>query len=332
MHERSASAADLVLGFLTEAEGEGVAADVLGGKLDLRPAEVFHAIEDLRGRGYEIESHARAGYRLISAPERLEPAEITSLLSTRELGWAIHHHAALVSTNDEAQRLARAGAAHGEVVIAERQTAGRGRRGRAWSSPPRINLYLSVILRPELEPHRAPELVSVVAVAAAEALREQAVEATIKWPNDLLVDGRKLAGILLDLSADARRTHFVVAGLGINVNATLEDFPEEVRAGATSMRLERGEPASRAEVVAALLGRLEGWLDRFEAEGFEPVRARYRELSSILGRPVRLTEADRITEGVAEEIDAAGALLVRGKDGAVHRFVSGDVASLRTTT
>ncbi|HEY0839928.1 MAG TPA: biotin--[acetyl-CoA-carboxylase] ligase, partial [Vulgatibacter sp.] len=99
----------------------------------------------------------------------------------------------------------------------------------------------------------------------------------------------------------------------------------------TSMRLERGEPIPRADVAAVLLGNLEAWLDRFEAKGFEPVRARYRELSSILGRPVRLTEVDRITEGVAEEIDAAGALLVRAPDGTVHRFVSGDVASLRTT-
>ena len=302
---------------------------MLGGKLDLRPAEIFHAIEALRARGYEIESHARSGYRLVSAPERLDPADVTALLSTRELGWAIHHHTQLASTNDEAMGLARAGAAHGEVVVAEKQTAGRGRRGRAWSSPPRVNLYLSVILRPELTPQRAPELVSIVAVAAAETLREFSVDAGIKWPNDLVVDGRKIAGILLDLAADAGRIHFVVAGLGINANASLEDFPEEVREIATSMKLECGHGVSRAAVTATLLGKLEAWLDRFEAEGFGPVRARYRELSSILGKPVRLIEADKVTEGVATEIDEAGALLVRGADGAVHRFVSGDVVSLR---
>lgn len=330
MYDRGASAADLVLGFLTEAEGEGIAADVLGGKLDLRPAEIFHAIEALRGRGYEIESHARSGYRLVSTPERLEPAEITALLATRELGWAIHHHAQLPSTNDDAMRLARGGAAHGEVVVAEKQTAGRGRRGRAWASPPRVNLYLSVILRPDLPPQRAPELATVVAVAAAETLRDFSVHAGIKWPNDLVVGGRKIAGILLDLAADAARVHFVVAGLGINANASLDDFPEDLRELATSIRLELGRGVSRAALAATLLGRLEAWLDRYEAEGFEPVRARYRELSSILGTPVRLLEAERITEGVAEGIDEAGALLVRDADGVVHRFVSGDVVSLRS--
>ncbi|HWV37477.1 MAG TPA: biotin--[acetyl-CoA-carboxylase] ligase [Vulgatibacter sp.] len=329
MHDRGASAADLVLGFLTEAEGEGIAADVLGGKLDLRPAEVYHAIEVLRRRGYEIESQARTGYRLVSTPDRLEPAEITARLATRELGWAIHHHAQLPSTSDEAMRLAKGGAAHGEVVTAEKQTAGRGRRGRSWASPARVNLYLSVILRPDLPPQRAPELAFVVAVATAEALREFSVDAGIKWPNDLVVGDRKIAGILLDLAADAGRIHFIVAGIGIDVNATLEDFPEGVRDLATSMRLELGYTVSRAAIAAALLGRLEAWLDRFEAEGFEPVRARYRELSSILGHPVRLSEADEVLEGVAEEIDEGGALLVRDEGGAVHRFVSGDVVSLR---
>ncbi len=323
------SDADLVLAFLVEAEGERVSAELLAGKLGLHPAALYRAIESLRSRGFDVESQRGQGYRLLSTPDRLDPAEITAHLSTRELGWAIHHHAVLASTNDEAQRLAKAGAAHGEVVIADKQTAGRGRRGRGWVSPARVNLHLSVILRPELPPQRAPELVSLVAVAAAETLLGFDVPVGIKWPNDLEADGRKIGGILLDLSAEAGRIHFVVVGLGLNLNASREDFPEEVRDVATSIRLQHGGPVSRAEAAASLLGDLERWLDRFEAEGFEPVRARYSELSSILGQPVRLIEAERTLEGVAESIDESGALIVRKQDGSVERFLSGDVTSLR---
>ncbi|AKU91675.1 biotin--[acetyl-CoA-carboxylase] ligase [Vulgatibacter incomptus] len=332
MHAGKPSAEELVLAFLTEAEGEPVAPEAIAGKLDMLPAELFRAVESLRKRGCEIEALPGRGYRLVAAPDRAGSAEIGPLLTTRELGWAIHHHAVIGSTNDEAVSLARDGAAHGEVVIADRQTAGRGRRGRVWASPPRVNLHLSAILRPKLPPQRAPELVAVVAVAAAETLRDLGVSAGIKWPNDLEAEGRKIAGILLDLSADAGRIHFVVAGIGINLNATRDDLPEELRGIATSVRQEVGAIVSRAEVAASLLAHLETWLDRFEEEGFAPVRSRYRELSSILGHPVRLTEPDRTLDGIAEEIDEAGALIVRLPDGGTERFLSGDVTSLRKRT
>jgi len=325
------SDADLVLAFLREADGDPVPAEALAGKLGLQPAALFHAVRELRDQGYEIDSLAKQGYRLIAAPDPLDAQTLSSLLTTRELGWAIHHHSSLPSTSDEAIALARAGAAQGEVVIADRQTAGRGRRGRSWLSPPKVNLHLSVILRPDLPPQRAPELVSLVAVAAAETLRELGVPARIKWPNDLVVEGRKLAGILLDLSAEADRIHHVVVGVGFNLNITLDDFPEELRPLVSSVRLETGAPVPRAAVVASFLAILEGWLDRFADEGFAPVRARYRELSSILGKPVRMSEADRSLEGVAEEIDESGALLIRKSDGSVERFLSGDITSLRVS-
>lgn len=329
MEKQGAGAARLVLRALDEAGGKAVVAESLAAGLELTPEALFAAVRELRAQGYEIDSRAGQGYRLLSAPEQLHPEAIRALLSTRELGGVIHHHESLGSTNDEAARLAKAGTSTGTVVVADRQTAGRGRRGRNWISPPRANLLLSVILRPRLPPQRAPELVSVVAVAGASALRELGVPATIKWPNDLLVEGRKLAGILLDLSADAKGIHYVVAGIGINLNAKEEDLPEELRPVATSARQVVGAPIPRAKAAALLLNHLERWLDRFEAAGFAPIRERYRELSSVLGQPVRLLEQDRVVEGVAEDIDEGGALLVRLTDGSSERFLSGDLTSLR---
>ncbi len=255
--------------------------------------------------------------------------EIPPLLRTRSLGRELHAHEVIGSTNDEALRLARAGAPHGALVIAEAQTAGRGRRGRSWLSPAAGNLYLSLVLRPNLQPQRAPELVPVVAVAAAETLRALGVEAGIKWPNDLLIAGRKVAGILTELSAGSERILFVVVGVGLNANGTEADLPEELRPIATSVREALGREITRADLVADFLGRLEHWLDRHEAAGFEVVRERYRQLSATLGRRVRLIDAEGEVEGIAEDIDEAGALLLRRDDGTLERARTGDVTSLR---
>lgn len=322
---------DLVLSLLSESGGELLSGEAIAAKLGLDAGEVFHAIEELRAQGTPVEASPAGGYRLgpTEPSDAATQAEIGPLLATRELGWAIHHHEVIASTNDVALKLARAGAAHGEVVIADRQTAGRGRRGRSWSSPARVNLYLSVILRPQLPPQRAPELVSVVAVAAAETLREMDIPAGIKWPNDLVIDGRKVAGILTELSADGARINFVVVGIGINVNATQADFPEELHPIATSLRIEKGAKVSRAELAAALLGKLERWLDLHQAQGFAPIRERYRVLSATLGQRVRLIEPDREVLGTAEDIDEAGALFLRKDDGTLERVLTGDVTSLR---
>ncbi|WP_373049590.1 biotin--[acetyl-CoA-carboxylase] ligase [Vulgatibacter sp.] len=256
-------------------------------------------------------------------------AALPSLLTTEALGRTLHVHESLGSTNDEALRLAREGAPHGTVVIAERQTAGRGRRGRSWASPAGRSLYLSVLLRPALPPQRAPEIVPVVAVAGAEALRAAGVEASIKWPNDLVAGARKIAGILTELSASMERIHFVVVGIGINVNLVEDDLPEELRPIATSVRTELGREVSRADLAADFLARFESWLGRHERGGFEPVRERYRALSSTLGTRVRLIEAESEIEGIAEDIDEAGALLLRRDDGVLEQARTGDVTSLR---
>ncbi|WNG37546.1 biotin--[acetyl-CoA-carboxylase] ligase [Archangium violaceum] len=320
---------ELILGFLADGRDEYTSGEALSAKLGLSRTAVWKHVQSLRGKGYRIDAVPARGYRLVDVPDRLSPLELTPLLSTHHVGQTIHFHPSLPSTNEAAFRLAADGAEHGEVVITEQQTAGKGRRGRTWVSPTGLNLYFSVILRPELPPQRAPELTLVAAVALAEALRETDADARIKWPNDVQLGGRKVAGILTELSAEPERVHFVVLGIGVNLNAGPEDFPPEVAATATSLSQVLGRRVNRALFTATLWGRLEEWLDLHHEVGFDPVRHRWKELSSTLGQEV-LVRTDRSElRGVAEDIDGSGALLVRTAEGSLERVLAGDVEQLR---
>ena len=317
-----------MLGFLAEAGDEFVSGEAISDKLGLTRAAVWKHVEALRARGYRIDAVPAHGYRLGAIPDRLTPLELRPLLNTHDIGQVLHHFEVIASTNDHARALAEEGAGHGEVVVAEAQTGGRGRRGRPWVSPPGKNAYFSVILRPELPPARAPELTLVGSVAICDALRQAGVPAAIKWPNDLLVGGRKIAGILTELASDEERVHWAVMGIGVNVNAQVADFPDEVRDLATSLLLERGSAAPRALFVAACLTALEDWLDRHAEEGFDPIRQAWRERTDTLGREVSVRTEGRELFGRAEDIDAQGALLVRTGEG-LERILSGDVIHLR---
>jgi BirA family biotin operon repressor/biotin-[acetyl-CoA-carboxylase] ligase len=320
---------ELVLGFLAEAGDEFVSGEAISDKLGLSRAAVWKHVEQLRAHGYRIDAVPARGYRLREIPDRLTPLELRPLLVTRDLGQVLHCFGEVGSTNDVARVLAEEGAGHGEVVIAERQTAGRGRRGRVWTSPPGRNLYLSAVLRPELPPQRVPEITLVASVAVCDAVRQAGVEAGIKWPNDLLASGRKLAGVLTEMAAEPDQVSWVVLGIGVNLNTRPEDFPPEMRAEATSVAIERGQPAPRALFTAALLKALEEWLDRHADGGFGPVREAWRARSVTLGREVRVSTEGRDVAGVAEDIDETGALLIRsGKR--LERVLSGDVVLART--
>jgi BirA family biotin operon repressor/biotin-[acetyl-CoA-carboxylase] ligase len=319
---------ELVLSFLAEAGDEFVSGEAISDKLGLTRAAVWKHVEALRSHGYRIDAVPARGYRLAEVPDRLTSLELRPLLNTHDVGQVLHWHEEVTSTSDLAKALAEEGAEHGEVVIAEAQTAGRGRRGRSWASPSGRNLYFSVVLRPDLSPARAPEVTLVASVALCDALRQAGVQAGIKWPNDLLASGRKIAGILTELAADPDRVQWIVVGAGINVNARREDFPEELRDQATSVLIERGQAAPRALLAAACFTALEEWIDRHAEEGFGVVREAWRERSVTLGREVSVRAEGREVVGVAEDLDETGALLVRGPSG-VERILAGDVTLLR---
>ena len=259
---------ELVLAFLAEAGDEFVSGEAISGKLGLTRAAVWKHVNALRAAGYRIEAVPARGYRLAEVPDRLTALELRPLLNTHDLGRELHCYEELGSTNDRAKELAEEGAEHGEIVVAEAQTAGRGRRGREWVSPPRRNLYFSVILRPELPPSRAAELTLVASIAVCDAARQAGVDAGIKWPNDLLASGKKLAGILTELATEPDRVHWVVVGVGVNVNSRPEDFPEELRDEATSLLIERRSPAPARALRRGLLHRTRGVARSARGGGF----------------------------------------------------------------
>lgn len=321
---------ELILGFLAEGGDDFTSGEALSDKLGLSRAAVWKYVEGLRHKGYRIDAHKARGYRLVEVPDRLTPLELSPLLSSRDLGRVIHFHEECRSTNELAFKLAQEGAAHGEVVIAETQTAGKGRRGRTWISAAGQNLTCSAILRPELPPHRAPELTLVAAVALCETLREAgAAEAKIKWPNDVQISGKKVAGILTELSAEADRVHFVIVGIGVNLNMARSALPDDLQALSTTVAEARGQRVPRALFTAALFQNFEDWLERHAETGFGPVREAWKDYSSTLGQDV-LVKTDRTElRGVAQDIDESGALVIRTADGALERILSGDVEQIR---
>lgn len=320
---------EMILAFLAEGGEDYISGAALSDKLGLSRTAVWKHVEQLRKMGYRIDAQSARGYRLLAVPDRLTTLEIGPLLATRELGRTLHHYETLESTNAKAFELAQEGGFHGEVIVTEHQTAGKGRRGRSWVSPAGKSLAMSAILRPEIPPSRAPEMTLVAAVALAETLRDSGVEASIKWPNDVQIGGKKVAGILTELSADVERVHFVVLGIGVNLNADATDFPPEVAEIATSVSQTRNSPVHRALFTAALLAKLEAWLDVWTESGFEPVRTAWKNLSSTLGQEVLVRAEQRELRGIAEDIDASGALLLKVGD-RIERVLSGDVEQVRS--
>jgi BirA family biotin operon repressor/biotin-[acetyl-CoA-carboxylase] ligase len=321
--------AQLVLELLLESGPDYASGETLSGKLGLSRTAVWKVVNALRDKGYTIEAVPSRGYRLVQVPDRLTALEILPLLETQYLGRTVHSFDSISSTSEVAFRLAAEGADHGDLVVAEQQTAGRGRRGRTWESPAGKNLYASLVLRPELPPQRAPELTLLAAVAVAETLRGEGVQASIKWPNDVLAADRKIAGILTELSAEADRVHFVVLGIGVNLNAAREDLSPELAHTATSVTRLLGRPVDRPAFLARLLRTLEEWLDLHAEQGFGPVRARWRALSATLGLEVLVKSENRELRGLAEDIDVDGALLLRTDHG-VERVLAGDVEQVRS--
>lgn len=301
----------------------------LSGELGVSRAQVWKHVEALRARGYRIEGAPGGGYRLLGAPDRLYPEEIQNGLATRWLGRIVHWLEETDSTNRVALDLARSGAAHGTAVVAEGQTAGRGRLGRSFHSPPFCNLYTSIVLRPTLSTAEAPTAILAAALAVADTVAgelgdEQRV--AIKWPNDVLVDGRKASGILVELGAEATRVAFLVLGIGVNLNVDPASFPEEFRSRATSLAAATGGPIDRAAFTRSLYGTLERVLDAHARDGFDAIRPGFEAHFRMRGQAVRVTDLGGAEiGGRVSGIDADGALLLETADGRRERVVAGDV-------
>ena len=296
-------------------------------RLRVTRAAIWKRVKHLRTLGYEIEASTRTGYRLIRSPDLLTPSEVRPLLKTKWMGRSIHHFHSMDSTNSVAYQLALEGAEEGEVVVAESQKKGRGRLGRKWYSPPLTNLYLSVILRPEIPPQQASLITLMAAVATATAIHKfSGLQPMIKWPNDILLRNRKVAGLLNEIHSEMDRIHFVVLGIGVNLNMDEKMFSKEIRSLATSLKREMGQSISRKAFLQTLLEELEMWYETFLKEGARPILKAWRDRAQIQGKPVKVTSFREVLLGTAIDVDSDGALILETEDGERRRVVAGDIA------
>jgi len=309
------------------AQPDGVSGAQLAEQLAISRAAVWARIEELRHVGFDIEAGPHFGYRLVGEPDALLADDLLARLGpTQIIGRDIQVFEQTTSTNDVAEKLARDGVPEGAVVFAESQTKGRGRLGRAWLSPTRKGLWLSVLLRPDLQPQETTQLTVISAAALRRAIRTvTGLAAEIKWPNDLLLGGKKTAGILTELSAEQDRVRHVIIGLGVDVNQDAAGFPPELRPLATSLKLASGTEISRAELAVEIMRELDADYARMRAGRFAEIADEWEAACITIGRNVAVHVGERRFRGRAESLDEVGALLIRTEYGHLERVIGGDV-------
>ncbi len=316
-----------ILSALRAAENGGVSGAELSQRLGISRAAIWARIEELRQLGYDIDATPHLGYRLVSAPDVLHADDLlASLGKTKVIGRDIRVFEQTTSTNDVVEKLARDGVKEGVVVFAESQAKGRGRLGRVWTSPVRKGLWFSSLLRPNLRPQETTQLTIAAATALWRAIQaETGITAEIKWPNDILIRGKKVVGILTELSAEVDRVKHVTLGIGVDVNLTTADLPAELRKTATSLRIESGEFISRAELAVTILRELDADYHRVMNGGFASLADEWEQHCTTIGQQVVVQMGSRKIRGHAESLDDDGALLVRTEHGHIERVIGGDV-------
>ena len=316
-----------ILELLRSAGAEYISGEEIASRLGVSRTAVWKHIRELREAGYDIVSHSRSGYSLREAPDRLLPNEVQHGLMTKYIGKKIVYYEEINSTNIEAKKLAAEGAPEGTVVVSEAQNTGRGRMERGFFSPKGKGIWFSVILRPDFLPQEAPKCTLLAAVSVARAMKKFGLKAGIKWPNDILYEGKKLVGILTEMNAEMDRINYIVIGTGINVNIMPEDFPEDIRTVATSLAIMKGGKLPRVKFFQAVLESMEELYDIVRQQGFVPVMQKWKHYTITLGQEVNVIGIGRNESfsGIAADIDEEGALLVDTEVGR-RRVLAGDVS------
>ncbi|MFY0757842.1 biotin--[acetyl-CoA-carboxylase] ligase [Metabacillus dongyingensis] len=310
----------------SEAEGEFLSGQKLSETLGCSRTAVWKHIEDLRSEGYELEAVRKRGYRITYKPDKISGNEIQLGLKTEFMGRHIHFEEVLSSTQKIAHTLAGDGAKEGTIVVADQQTSGRGRLARAWYSPKQTGIWMSMILRPKIPINKTPQLTLLTAVALIQAIEEvTGLTPEIKWPNDILINGKKIVGILTELQAEADRVHSVIIGVGMNVNHTLDQFPEELQAIATSIAAETGEQADRAQVIQAIMMNFEKLYTSYLIHGFKPVKLLWESYAISLNKNLIARTLQGTIRGRAIGIDDEGVLLLETNEGNIEKIYSADI-------
>lgn len=305
-----------------------ISGEQLSELLGVSRTAVWKWINQLKAEGYVIESQTKLGYRLVESPETLFSYEIEPFMNTKLIGKHIMHFDTLDSTNDEAKRLAEKTFENGTVLIADEQQSGRGRLGRNWTSPKGKGIWLTIMLKPQIAPKDASKMTIIAALAVRRAIQSVCkVESQIKWPNDIVLNGKKICGILTEMNAEMDEIHYLIVGIGINVNLDKDDFDETLLDKATSLKVESNSEIDRKILVANILNEFEILYHDFIKEvNIEKYFEEYKKASATIGKQVKIIDRKGEIIGFAEDLNMEGQLIVRKEDGTFIEVTSGEVS------
>lgn len=314
-----------ILNILRKSKDEYISGERLSEELGITRAGIWKHIKSLKEAGYVIESISNRGYKLISTPDIIDSEEILPLLTTKYIGRNFIHFDEVDSTNVQCRRACSNNPIEGMVVAAEEQTSGRGRLGRSWISPKGTGIWMSIVLKPNISPMVAPRATLIGAAAVYTALKEMGISVGIKWPNDIVINGKKICGILTEMNAEIERVNYVIMGIGINVN--MESFPDELKEKATSLKNELGNEVDRKKLVANILNNFEVFYEEFKNTGdISRVIEICKEGSLLINKEVRVINGNNEVICTVIDIDDEGELIVKHKDGTIKRVISGEVS------
>jgi BirA family biotin operon repressor/biotin-[acetyl-CoA-carboxylase] ligase len=315
-----------LLSILLKNKGKYVSGEEISQRLQISRTAIWKHVHELKKDGYQIEGLRKQGYRLLEASESLQPSSLTPFLQSTWLGHQIHLFEETASTQLEAHQLARLQAPSGTIVLAEQQTQGKGRLGRPWFSPKGSGIWMSMIIRPQIPLSHVPQLTLLTAVAVLKAVHKATgVKLGIKWPNDLLFEARKVAGILTEVNAEPDLVHYVIIGIGMNANQEEKDFTPDIQHIATSLRLAAGKKVSRKALILHILEEWESLYELWLEHGFTIIKTLWESHSVSLGRFVTARTVNGELAGFARGITDEGVLLLEDEQGQVHKIYSADI-------
>ncbi|SHI92682.1 BirA family transcriptional regulator, biotin operon repressor / biotin-[acetyl-CoA-carboxylase] ligase [Clostridium cavendishii DSM 21758] len=314
-----------ILNILLKNKSTYTSGEFLSGQLNISRAAIWKHIKSLREDGYTIESYPRKGYKLITSANLLTKEEISPYLKTKFIGRNLLHFDTIDSTNTKAKELWR-DLENGTLIVSEFQKSGRGRLGRPWCSSPRKNILCSIVLKPNMDIKEIPKVTSLVAAVLYKTFNDFSIDVKIKWPNDLFLNSKKIAGILTEMSGDMDSINYLIIGIGININSTLTDFNEEINKIATSLNIEYGHEFSRQEFLAKFLNNFEEFWTNFTNGNFKEALTICRENSNIINKDVLL-----ISRGVSESVTVLNlnddsSLLVLDSNNKEKTIFSGEIS------
>lgn len=316
-----------VLHLLKENSETFLSGQLISEKLGVSRTSIWKYIKSLKEEGYMIDSSSKKGYRLIGSPDALTFEEIKKYLNTKYIGKKIIHFESINSTNDKAKELAEQGADNGTIIISEEQVGGKGRLGRLWCSPKYKGIWLSIILRPNINPMKAPEITQIAAAAMIESLKEFNINAKVKWPNDIIIEGKKVCGILTEMSGELNRVNYVIVGIGINANLDKGDFSKDLLDKATSLKIEINSNVDRKALVGTLLNKFEYLYTEFQEKGKIEFSIKIcKDNSAVIGKNIKIIKNTDKSYAKALDLDEGGGLIVQYEDGSVEKLISGEVS------